>query len=95
MGHCVYTYAHSCRSGAMSIWSLRVQVKGGRGSQPVLTIALNPHTRTVIQIRGRFNVLPTGKASGSGLEKGDGKVLAKSSGPLQQWMKREGLTMGG
>lgn len=95
MGHCVYTYAHSCRSGAMSIWSLRVKVKDGRGSQPVLTIALNPHTRTITQIRGRFNVLPTSKASESGLEKGDGKVLAKSQGPLQQWMKREGLTMGG
>ena len=60
MGHCVYTYAKSCRNGSTSIWSLGVE--NGKGHRHrILTIAVDPRSRTITQIRGRFNALPNAK----------------------------------
>ena len=60
MGHCVYTYAKSCRNGSTSIWSLGVE--DGKGHRHrILTIAVDPRSRAITQIRGRYNVLPSAK----------------------------------
>ena len=60
MGHCVYTYAKSCRNGSTSLWSLGVE--DGKGHRHrILTIAVDLRTRTITQIRGRYNVLPNAK----------------------------------
>ena len=53
MGHCVYTYAKSCRNGSTSIWSLGVE--DGKGHRHrILTIAVDPRSRAITQIRGRY-----------------------------------------
>jgi len=54
--HCVATYAEKCAKRQTSIWSLRVENDLGR--KPVLTIEVDPPTRTICQIRGRGNRLP-------------------------------------
>lgn len=87
MGHCVYTYANSCRNGSTSIWSLGVEDGQGRRHR-ILTIAIDPRTRTITQIRGRYNVLPTAKSK-KNLERSYQKLLLRSQKVLGQWMSRE------
>ena len=87
MGHCVYTYAKSCRNGSTSIWSLGVE--DGKGHRHrVLTIAVDPRSRTITQIRGRFNALPNAKNK-KNLERAYQKMLLRSHNVLGQWMSRE------
>ena len=90
MGHCVYTYAKSCRNGSTSIWSLGVE--DGKGHRHrVLTIAVDPRSRTITQIRGRFNALPNAKNK-KNLERAYQKMLLRSHNVLGQWMSREFIT---
>jgi hypothetical protein len=75
MSHCVGSYDHSCASGRKSIWSLTCQRQ-----QHVfrhLTIEVHNGIKTIIQARGRFNVLPTEKEKG---------ILAK-------WCTKSGLSL--
>ena len=77
MSHCVHTYAESCRNGWTSIWSLGVEDGDGWSSR-ILTIAVDPHNRTITQVRGRHNALPS--------------TEDPSQRVLRQWMSRESLT---
>ena len=87
MGHCVYTYAKSCRNGSTSIWSLGVE--DGKGHRHrILTIAVDPRSRAITQIRGRYNVLPSAKNK-KNLERAYQKLLLRSQKVLGQWMSRE------
>ena len=87
MGHCVYIYAKSCRNGSTSIWSLGVE--DGKGHRHrILTIAIDPRSRTITQIRDRFNALPNAKNK-KNLERAYQKMLLRSQKVLGQWMSRE------
>jgi hypothetical protein len=58
MRHCVATYGGSCASGRTSIWSLRKSIESGRVVRQV-TIEVSNKARTIVQVRGRSNRLPT------------------------------------
>ena len=51
--HCVATYASSCASGATSIWTL--ESESYSGVSKLITLEVNPRTRTINQARGRQN----------------------------------------
>jgi len=53
MAHCVGSYAWRCHAGRSSIWSLRREADGRIAS--MLTIEVDPRSRTIVQIRGPAN----------------------------------------
>lgn len=58
MGHCVYSYSHSCVRKTSSIWSLREKYMGER----LATIEINLSTNMIIQIRAKKNARASQKA---------------------------------
>jgi hypothetical protein len=62
MKHCVATYAHSCGSGACSIWALEVETSEGRSK--ILTVEVRNAARLICQARGKCNMLPGEKHRG-------------------------------
>ena len=76
MHHCVYTYTHACILGRTSIWSMTVQ-EGNSAKNNLLTIELSMPSNTVVQVRGKYNKLP------SEMEM---KVI-------NRWADKEGLTI--
>ena len=60
MRHCVATYIHDCRRRRTSIWSLKL--KQGEHCKRLLTIEVDPKTRTIWQAKGKRNSPPTEKA---------------------------------
>ena len=62
MKHCVATYAHSCGSGACSIWTLEVQTFDGCAK--ILTVEVQNAARLICQARGKCNTLPGEKHRG-------------------------------
>ena len=95
MHHCVSSYVKSCRGGGKSIWSVSVFENGGK-REPVLTIALDPHSRIVTEVRGRFNLETNArKARGKqAVESRYLRLLTRSRKVLQRWMQQERLTAG-
>ncbi|EAQ77869.1 PcfJ domain-containing protein [Blastopirellula marina] len=57
MHHCVASYASTCVRGARSIWRMEVESCGMHVK--VLTLEVDPQTRTIVQARGKFNRLAT------------------------------------
>jgi hypothetical protein len=57
MVHCVASYASSCATGRVSIWSMTCQ------GERLLTIEVDNQSRTVRQARGKYNTRPTHKAN--------------------------------
>jgi hypothetical protein len=80
MRHCVASYADSCASGRTSIWSMRKSIESGRVIR-LATIEVSNKQRTIVQVRGRCNRLPT---------KGELAILqgwSEADGPaLSYWM---------
>jgi hypothetical protein len=62
MKHCVATYAHSCASGACSIWALEVETFEGRSK--VLTVEVRHDSKMICQARGKCNTGPGDKHRG-------------------------------
>jgi hypothetical protein len=60
MTHCVASYISSCRTGRVSIWSLRV-IDGTGQETRLLTLEVNNRDRQVVQARRRFNAWPSSK----------------------------------
>jgi hypothetical protein len=58
--HCVASYAHRCKIGNASIWSLRFWQ--GEKARPVLTVEVDPRRRAVVQARGWANRPASGKS---------------------------------
>jgi hypothetical protein len=56
MQHCVASYARLCAGRGATIWSLAVDV--GMGPRRVLTVDVEPATRSIRQARGKANRLP-------------------------------------
>lgn len=75
MRHCVASYARWCARRTTSIWSMRFEDGGGRFR--VMTIEVDPATRTIRQARRRGNAPPNDKALGV----------------LRRWAGREGLRL--
>jgi hypothetical protein len=59
MKHCVASYAHSCATRLKSIWTLEVDSFEGRAK--LLTIEVLNSSRSIVQARGKCNILPTQK----------------------------------
>ncbi len=59
MRHCVGTYARRCAHGGSTIWSLRRR-DDDKQERPVLTVEVDPHTATIVQMRGLANQRATG-----------------------------------
>ena len=75
MRHCVATYAGACVRRRTSIWSMRFENAGSR--YRVMTIEVDPATRTICQARRRTNASPNEKALGV----------------LRRWADQEGLRL--
>ncbi len=60
MRHCVATYIYDCRRRRTSIWSLKLNQ--GEHRNRLLTIEVDPKTRTIWHARGRRNSPPTEKS---------------------------------
>ncbi len=60
MSHCVSTYAGSCASGQVSIWTLKVADAGGNVTR-LLTLEVRNPNRQIVQARQKFNKLPSPK----------------------------------
>jgi hypothetical protein len=58
MKHCVASYDGSCAFGRSSIWSLGLERNGGERKR-VLTIEVSNARRTICQVRGKANRLPS------------------------------------
>lgn len=92
MHHCVLSLARKCRSGATSIFSLGVRLGGGRRVQ-VLTIAVDPLSRRITEIRGRYNALPTAQAGRKGgIDKSYARLMRQGQAALGRWIHQERLT---
>lgn len=63
MRHCVASYDNSCAFGGTSIWSMGLERNGGRRRR-VLTIEVANGSKTIRQIRGKANRLPSKKELG-------------------------------
>jgi hypothetical protein len=57
MRHCVATYKENCVRRQTSIWSMQVETQ--RGRQRALTIEVDISKRTICQVRGKCNRLPS------------------------------------
>jgi hypothetical protein len=60
MGHCVASYAGNCKSGKISVWSMRV-AEGDAAPKRVMTVSVHNNSRRINQARGKHNALPSGK----------------------------------
>ena len=83
INHCVGTYADSCLSGRLSVWSLRLK-EGASLPRRVMTIAVSHDKRSIVEARGKCNKLP-----------GDRKApprLDDAPRILKLWMEAQSLT---
>jgi hypothetical protein len=73
--HCVASYAYGCSKGRSRIWSLRR--RRGLSYKSVLTVEINPASRTIIQARGFRNR----------------RVSGRPLSVLRLWAAKEGLQL--
>jgi hypothetical protein len=76
MRHCVGTYGNRCFKRVSSIWSMMCHSR--LGQQHVLTIEIDPSTRTIVQAKGKGNMPPSPDAR---------KIM-------QKWAAEKYLTVG-
>lgn len=57
MRHCVSSYAHSCKSGRCTIWTL--EKTSSEGKEKLLTIEVLTGTKQIVQARGKYNAKAT------------------------------------
>jgi PcfJ-like protein len=60
MGHCVGSYARSCASGRVSIWTLKV-IDALCREERLLTLEVTNHGRQIVQARRKYNKMPDPK----------------------------------
>ena len=95
MGHCVASYAGNCKSGKISVWSMRV-AEGDLAPKRVMTVSVHNNSRRINQARGKHNALPNGKAPNGhkrALEGSYRNYLKQSRRILRLWQDQEGLTL--
>ena len=90
-GYCVSSYAGQCRSGKQSIWSLQVS-DSTQKNRRLITIALDPRTRVITQVRGRLNLTAKSIRLGKG---GSDDMYAnyvdRARAVLRMWVRENGL----
>ena len=59
MGHCVSTYGESCRRKRTSIWAVAVKNEREGVWKKAVTIAVDLHSKAIMEVRGKFNRFPT------------------------------------
>ena len=99
MHHCVASYVDRCASGERSIWSMRVTDLEALEPEPlhVLTIAVDPARKQVVEARGKHNLKPFDGRRASNARGTRGlymHFLRESPRILRMWMDREGMTHG-
>lgn len=57
--HCVATYASSCQKGRSTIWSM--SSSNHLDSEKILTIEVSSSDKSIVQVRGKANRLPSSK----------------------------------
>ncbi|MDX1934119.1 MAG: PcfJ domain-containing protein [Capsulimonadales bacterium] len=55
MRHCVRSYSEGCLKGDKSVWSLRLTLSDNPALRRLLTIEVNNHRRSIVQVRGKCN----------------------------------------
>ena len=97
MHHCVRSYANSCRKGKTAIFSLQLTDAEGASTR-LVTVAVNPTTRRLSQVRGRYNARPNGSFEHGQKRRGMGPdyrtYLRRSRAILHRWVEREELSWG-
>ena len=92
--HCAASYAGNCKLGKTSVWSLQVTNSLGENFR-LATIAVDPRTRNVTQLRGKFNLKPVMSTRGvtfrSGLEEKYALYLYRVRDILRLWVRQENL----
>ncbi len=90
MNHCVASYVSNCRRGSKSVWSMQVNAEGH--SARVLTIAMHNPSRNIVEVRGRFNAVPSGRnPKNKTLGRPYRALLARSGAVLRKWIEAEEL----
>lgn len=91
MRHCVASYASQCRSGKLSVWSLQVS-DASKKNRHLITIALDPRTHRVAQVRGRLNLTARSIRLGKkGSDDSYAAYVARAHAVLDMWMQANGL----
>ena len=92
--HCVASYAKNCKSGKTTVWSLQV-TNSKNETLNLATIAIDPRTRRVTQLRSKYNIMPNPYSGGTmfrgGLEEGFVTYLMRARDILRMWARREQL----
>ncbi len=81
--HCAATYHSDCLGERSSIWSVRRWIEEKEKLERVLTVEVNPSTRTVVQIRGKCNQRPCALPENALLKSG---LMI-----LTRWAQKNGL----
>ncbi|MBT6145326.1 MAG: hypothetical protein HOH74_07855, partial [Gemmatimonadetes bacterium] len=93
MSHCVRSYTRSCRTGRKAVFSVQRQVDNGRTDR-MLTVAIHPEGRRVIQARGKHNAAPVGKIAHLSTKRlGDRYPLhlLQARAVMRRWEEQQGL----
>ena len=85
MSNCVASYVDSCVEGKSSIWSLRLETPEWPEARRIMTIEVDPETKTIVQARGKCNAVPGSKTCP--------KRLKLAPNLLRQWAARSGLRL--
>ena len=96
MKHCVRSYVPACAKGKKSVWSMQAENIGTGVKRRVLTIAVKNSTRSVVEYRGKCNVLPgvrsQSRRAAEQLRK-DEERLKEGKKLLQRWAREAGLAV--
>lgn len=91
MRHCVSSYASRCRSGKESVWSLQVSDEVQQNRR-LATVALDPRTRTISQLRGRLNLMANDIRRGKGgVDETYSSYVARGRRILSMWVRQNSL----
>ena len=99
MHHCIGSYSDRCVSGEVSVWSMQIVDLEAEEPDPmhILTIAINPYGRTIIDARGKYNLKPFDKKR-TGKKRSAGglylRFLRESARIMRLWMDLEGIIHG-
>ena len=93
MSHCVRSYGNNCRSGRKAVFSVQRDEVEGR-LERMLTIAVRPDGRRIIQARGKNNSVPVGRIvhqSKKSMNDRYRRHLRQAGDVMRRWQQQEGL----
>jgi hypothetical protein len=93
MSHCARSYSRNCLTGRKAIFSVQLSDEEDR-MERLLTIAVNPGGRRIIEARGKYNALPAGRIvhkSKKSLDERYRRHLRHARGVMRRWEMQEDL----